>query len=150
MAQWFEFTSDYDHRWPSGAVTAFKDGMKVHVKEEVAKAAKEAGAGHKTEKPREGSPEHYTTPTREEGGRRRRGEVRHVKMGGAVKTGNPLVLQRAELPDPSSPDAVRSEPLIERGRAETRGRTLTGEPLEQPEESAGQIEATDKPVEPVE
>ena len=34
-----KFTADYDHRWPSGAFTAFKKGMDLTVKREAAEAA---------------------------------------------------------------------------------------------------------------
>ena len=33
------FTADYDHRWPSRAITAYKEGWSGPVKREVAEAA---------------------------------------------------------------------------------------------------------------
>lgn len=46
------FNSDYDHRWPSGAITAFKKGMSLRVRAEVsiaAIAAKKATADEKSD-----------------------------------------------------------------------------------------------------
>jgi len=42
-----KFKADYDHTWPSRAVTAFKRGWSGPVKQEVATAAKKAGALYK-------------------------------------------------------------------------------------------------------
>lgn len=36
---WVKFTKDHDHKWPSRAVTAYKAGMIVSVKKEVADLA---------------------------------------------------------------------------------------------------------------
>lgn len=38
-----KFTADYDHTWPSRAVTAFKKGMELTVKQEAGRAAVDAG-----------------------------------------------------------------------------------------------------------
>jgi pyruvate/2-oxoglutarate dehydrogenase complex dihydrolipoamide acyltransferase (E2) component len=38
-----KFASNYDHRWPSGAETAYRAGWSGNVKVEVAEAAKAAG-----------------------------------------------------------------------------------------------------------
>jgi hypothetical protein len=51
MAQWVEFTADYNHVWPSRAVTAYKAGMTVFVKKEVAEAAIGLGRAKPVEKP---------------------------------------------------------------------------------------------------
>lgn len=132
---WFKFTADYDHRWPSGAVTEFKEGMILSVKQEVAEAAKAAGAGKPTTKPKDGEPGYKATPTGEESQRLPRGAVRHVKAGGHAypQTGNPL------LPDPADPAALRSEPMVERGRARTMPQQPDAEP--EVEESESQIDA---------
>lgn len=37
-----KFTADYDHKWPSGCVTAFKKGWEGTVKAEVTEAAVKA------------------------------------------------------------------------------------------------------------
>jgi hypothetical protein len=60
---WIQFTADYDHRWPSRAMTAFKKDMKVHVKKEVAEAAIGKGRAKPTKKPEPGDPNHVTTAT---------------------------------------------------------------------------------------
>jgi len=61
MAQWVQFTRDYDHRWPSRAVTAFKKDQKVYVKDEVADRAFSRGAAKATDKPADSDPDHVTT-----------------------------------------------------------------------------------------
>lgn len=38
-----KFTADYDHQWPSRAVTAFKKGQELTVKREAGEAAVTAG-----------------------------------------------------------------------------------------------------------
>lgn len=64
---WFHFTSDYDHRWQDSlAVTAFKEGMKVHVKGEVIDAATAAKAGKAIPKPKDDDPGRVTTQSRVE------------------------------------------------------------------------------------
>ena len=100
MAKWFKFTADYDHYWPSRAVTAFKEGMVAYVKNDVAEAAKKAGAGEETDKPADGNPSYVPTGTRSEG--RRRG-----------LTGNSVLSNRAQGP-------VEQEPLPP-APAETEG-----------------------------
>lgn len=50
---WIRFTADYDHRWPSRAVTAYKAGMVLYVKGDVAKAAREKGKAEPARKPDE-------------------------------------------------------------------------------------------------
>lgn len=45
------FTRDYNHRWPSRAITAFKAGWTGTVKAEVADAAQEKGAATRCTKP---------------------------------------------------------------------------------------------------
>jgi hypothetical protein len=61
MAKWIRFTCDYDHRWPSRAVTAFKADMVCFVKDEVADLAIAKGKAEETEKPEDGDPNHVTT-----------------------------------------------------------------------------------------
>jgi hypothetical protein len=61
MAQWIRFTADYDHRWPSRAMTAFKKGMIVFAKDEVAGPALAKKKAEKTTKPEPGDPNHVTT-----------------------------------------------------------------------------------------
>lgn len=51
MARWVEFTADYDHVWPSRAHTAYKAGMILFVRKEVAEAAISKGKARETEKP---------------------------------------------------------------------------------------------------
>lgn len=51
MAQWVEFTADHDHVWPTRAVTAYKAGMTLFVKKEVAEAAIDLGRAKPAEKP---------------------------------------------------------------------------------------------------
>jgi hypothetical protein len=118
---WIHFTSDYDHRWASGAITEFLAGMTVHVKEEVAKAAKGAGAARAAEKPKEGKDGHIPTPSREESKRVGLMRVRTVKAGGRGydNSGNPI--NGETLPDAADPKALRSEPLVERDRARVAG-----------------------------
>lgn len=48
------FTADYDHRWPSRAISAFKSGTTVTVKREVGLAA--IGKGKATEIVRHATP----------------------------------------------------------------------------------------------
>ncbi len=43
MAYKVKFAENYDHKWPSKAVTAFKKGWSGTVKDEVAKGAKRLG-----------------------------------------------------------------------------------------------------------
>lgn len=45
------FSRDYNHRWPSRAITAFKAGWTGTVKAEVAEAALEKGAATRSTKP---------------------------------------------------------------------------------------------------
>lgn len=45
------FTQDYDHRWPSRAVTAFKAGWEGAVRREVGEAAIAKGKATEAEKP---------------------------------------------------------------------------------------------------
>jgi hypothetical protein len=61
MAKWIRFTADYDHRWPSRAMTAFKAGMISFVKDEVAEPALAKKKAVETEKPEPGDPNHVTT-----------------------------------------------------------------------------------------
>lgn len=51
MPRWVEFTADHDHVWPSRAVTAYKAGMILFVKNEVADAAIAKGRAREAEKP---------------------------------------------------------------------------------------------------
>jgi hypothetical protein len=55
MAQWVKFSADYDHVWPSRAHTAFKAGMTVFVRKDVAEAAFAAGKAAPAEKPGDSS-----------------------------------------------------------------------------------------------
>lgn len=117
MAEWVRFSHNYDHRWPSGAVTEFNAGMTAYVKTDVAKAAIAAGAASKTDKPKEGEDGHVTTASRLEGGRRAEGTrtVRvDVRVGGHGydRAGNPVTPKGAVLPDAADPNAVRAEPVI--------------------------------------
>src|SRR4051794_39624500 len=104
---WVRFTGDYDHRWTGGAVTAFKDGMVVHVKKAVEEEAVKLGVAESTTKP-DGHDEGYRpTPTYMESNHAPvhvRRAPRNVKRGGAVlaKPGNPVT-----LPDASDPKARR-------------------------------------------
>lgn len=66
MAHWIQFSEDYDYRWPDGAVTAFKAGSKVYVKDEVAEAVAEAKVAQKASKPKAGDPEHRPTAVAKE------------------------------------------------------------------------------------
>lgn len=61
MAQWIKLTADHDHRWESGAVTAFKEGIIVYVKDEVAEPAINAGRAEKTDKPDDDTPGYVPT-----------------------------------------------------------------------------------------
>lgn len=54
------FDRDYDHKWPSGAVSAFKKGWKGRVKREVAEAAIELKRARKG-KPDDEAPEAVET-----------------------------------------------------------------------------------------
>jgi hypothetical protein len=119
MARWMEFIENYDHRWPSGAITAFDKGMKVFVKPEVADEAEKLGVAKKTDKPADDDPAHRSTPTRLESKNlttRERRTPQTIVLGGALygKPGNPI-----NLPDPADPEAVRSEPMLEKARAAT-------------------------------
>lgn len=49
------FSDDYDHKWPSGAETAFKAGMELPVKREVGEAAIGAGKGKEVRAPKAAS-----------------------------------------------------------------------------------------------
>lgn len=66
MAAWFKFTKDYDYRWPSGSVTAFKKDMVVNVKDDVFDAAKAAKVGTVTQRPKNGDKDHVATPSNTE------------------------------------------------------------------------------------
>lgn len=66
MAKWFKFNRDYNFRWPSRAVTAFKDGMVAYVKDEVVEAALDAKAGTLTTKPDDSDDNHVTTASKSE------------------------------------------------------------------------------------
>lgn len=139
MANWVEFTHDYDHHWPSGAVTAFKVGDIMHVKAEVAHDAIKAGAAKKSEKPKPGE---EAKPVTDDTPKLHRDVVREVKAGGHVHgiTGNPFRRGAHELPDPADPDAIRSEPLVERDRARTDA-GLPDSETDPDEESASQVPA---------
>ena len=76
MAKWIKVVADYDHRWPSGAVTALIDGQIINVKDEVADAAIEAGAAKVSDKPKEGHVNPLVAPALPYG------KVRVVKTGG--------------------------------------------------------------------
>jgi hypothetical protein len=108
MPQWVEFTADYDHRWPSGAVTHYPAGTVDNVKAEVAEEAIGLGAAEKTKKPDGGtfvalSPATEHTKVGER-------TTKRVVSGGA-KPGNPV--SGEEAPHPADPDALRSEPIKE-------------------------------------
>lgn len=64
MARWLLFTADYDHRWPSRAITAFKAGQKLFVKEVVANAAIAKGRAVETQSPKAAKVARETTPER--------------------------------------------------------------------------------------
>jgi hypothetical protein len=51
MARWVRFTANHDHRWPSRARTAYKQGMTVFVKDEVAERAISLGRAEPAERP---------------------------------------------------------------------------------------------------
>jgi hypothetical protein len=51
MARWVRFLEDYDHKWPSRAMTAFKAGMVKFVRQEVAEAALALHKAEATERP---------------------------------------------------------------------------------------------------
>jgi len=55
MAKWIEFTRDYDHRWESGAVTAYKKGMIVFAKQSVVDVV--GDAAKPTTKPKADDPD---------------------------------------------------------------------------------------------
>lgn len=61
MAKWIKFTKDHDHRWPSRAVTAFKEGNICYVKDDVAKKAIKAKAAKVTPKPDDDDPNYLPT-----------------------------------------------------------------------------------------
>lgn len=147
MAHWLEFTEDYDHKWPSGAVTAFKAGMKVYVKREVAEAAKGIGVAKPTKKPEEGDASHVTTPRRDEGQRFKPGQrtMPAVKRSGHGydETGNPISLRARPLEPADDPKAKRSEPIMATDRHAQRVKRAEGE--EPPvEEAASQVDAVDE------
>lgn len=150
MPRWIEFTSHYDHRWPTGSVTAFDKGMVVNVKNEVADAAIGVKAAKASKKPKvSGEDGHVTTPTRMESARRVRGGLLRVagevKTGGHgfTKSGDPITPQGTVLPDAADPAALRAEPLIERDRARvTVG--VQSEATDEEAESESQVEATDE------
>ena len=48
---WVTFTADYNHRWPSRAVTFFPAGYTGNVKREVEEAALAKGVATKAQKP---------------------------------------------------------------------------------------------------
>lgn len=62
MAKWIKVSKNYDHRWPSGAVTALVAGTTLHVKDEVADAAIEAGAASEGTKPDDDTPTSHPAP----------------------------------------------------------------------------------------
>lgn len=66
MAEWFNFDTNFDFRWPSRAVTAFKAGTIAYVKDEVVEQALKKGAGTVTTRPGDDDPRKVTTPTVEE------------------------------------------------------------------------------------
>lgn len=66
MAEWFKFEKDFDFRWPSRAVTAFKKGTIVYIKDEVIELALKKGAGEITTRPEDDDPAKASTPTTEE------------------------------------------------------------------------------------
>lgn len=128
MAAWVKFTANYDYRWPSGAVTAFEEGMVVNVKQEVADAAIADKAAKTTTKPKPGEDGHETSGAKLDTDRVKPA-IRHVITGGHKRRA-----RGAPLPDPSDPKATRSEPMVVKAR-------LAAAPL--PEDVA---EAEDEPV----
>ena len=133
---WFEFSDDYDHRWPEGAVTAFKAGQKVHIKREVIDSASSAEAGKEIDKPADDDPARIATPTNRESNRRRSRIFagNPVKVGGAVqaggrRAGTRITGKHAALAETSS------EPL---------GGTVTGERLSPASGGDGEAPADDR------
>jgi hypothetical protein len=61
MGSWVQIKEDYDYRHPSGAITAFKAGSKVHVKNDISEKLIEDKVAGKTTKPKAGDPEHETS-----------------------------------------------------------------------------------------
>jgi len=77
------FTKDYDHRWPSRAVTAFKAGWAGTVKHEVAESAHAKGAAT-IEPSRAKAPSHGRLPDSGRGGKLGRSDDAH-DVGASVR-----------------------------------------------------------------
>lgn len=122
-AGWFHFTSDYDHRWPQGAATAFKKGNKVFIKGDVIAAALEAGAGKEISKPKDDDPDKLPTPTSKEGSRRRSNA--RIFAGNPVLTNGP---QNASGRKAGIAITGKNAALAE-GAGEPAGGEVTGENL---------------------
>lgn len=137
MPSWVKFTADYDHRWPSGAVTEFRAGMVVNVKQEVADEAIALKVASSTTKPKDGDAGYETSGARLDTDRVRH-DLRTVVTGGHGFGG--LDDQRAVLPDAADPAALRSEALIEQPRVAPVP-PADDAPVPTAEPSEGQIEA---------
>lgn len=116
MAKWIEITHNYDHRWPSGSVTALLAGSIVYVKEEVADGAIDAGAANETSKPDREDERHQTTGTSLESDvavQKPMIEDRAVKSGGFPGYPSHAERVRAALAEVAAGDAPgdRSEPV---------------------------------------
>lgn len=58
---WVRFVKDHDHVWPSRAVTAYKAGMIVSVRKEVAERAIAKRRAVETERPARNDPDYRVT-----------------------------------------------------------------------------------------
>jgi hypothetical protein len=62
MAQWIKVKKNFDYRWPSGALTAFKKGQVVFVKDEVFKASGDWAEPTEKPDPEKGNPKPEYAP----------------------------------------------------------------------------------------
>jgi hypothetical protein len=113
MPKWIEVSKNYDHRWPSGAVTALVAGTIVNVKDEVADDAIRLGAAKASKKPEAGDPRHETSGARYETDRAAT-HTATVVVGGF--TGHPSREARAAaaFAEERRAAAARAEPTDDR------------------------------------
>jgi len=106
MAKWIKVTDDYDYRWPSGAVTAFKAGQIVSVKDDVAEALLTDKVAVASDKPKDD----YEPPVKDRESYARR---HRIKSGGFPGYPNARIRARARSASRTGatppPDAVLTE-----------------------------------------
>jgi hypothetical protein len=100
-----KFSAPYDHEWPSGAVTAYRNNWEGSVKEEVAVAAVAAGVARRTRLVKD--PDKLTAAKKSKRGRGRPRKLVEGIKGGKVDQAEP----QERLPGNLSPALAEPQAL---------------------------------------